>query len=1129
MKTEDFLDILEHRQLISGQIAEKIRAKLGEGKQRLTAKSLLKYLVKKELVSRRDAKQLLETTLSVTNKAESSILGMIPLPEVPAERELKPGQSIVADDVEEEIPVATPVGQESLPPVEPDLGEPLLDPMLVGEATEEASALADADVVSGKKKKKRRRKKGRKENEWDSPLLLIGGGALVALLILGALIWYLLSRENADQILKEASEYFDGGSYTQSIKQYERFVEGFPKHPHISSAKVRLGMARLWKATEGSSDYANALKTAQQVLGEIENEESFPEAQEDLASLLPKIATGLAEQAEKGEDLDLIKERVDQATQTLSLCVNTKYIPKTFRNDPVLDEVKATLARVERRRQQNVDLQKGLQEIDEAIGQLDITKAYAIQKSLIGKHPGLLVDETLAAKVREISQAEKSVVKFVAEQQPAETEARESNIVASLVLAERRGPAAAGEPGNVAVTIDGAVYGLNAKDGSVLWRQFLGLESQTAPVPLDGGDFLVVNAGHQELLRLAGPTGELVWRQTLGAPLNRPVVAGEQILVTSTSGKMFVLEKASGALVGYVEFGQSICVPPAVDRSGKRIFVIGEHSSFYTLDADDMHCMEVFYLGHAKGSIATAPVAILNKVAVAEITGVATSQLRLLGTNETGAVTTEVEIGTGRLKGLVNTPLQLENRRLVMLTSRGEVAVFEVGTGDGSTALTLLAKRDAVGRKPVARFGVVDEGHVWVGGTQLSKLAIVPTGGQLPVRDVDRNYSGSIFDHPLQIAGDLIIHVRRPANQAGAIVGAIDNQSGKSSWETHLAVPPAGPPLVDPRGPKITSASATGAVFVLDRQAMARRVQDEGQRDDTWSTSSQPLEAATELAQGQMVFSARQDADQILLFQPEALRNPLRTVPLESKLACPPVAWLDGAAVATRVGQLLLVDPTSGKPACAPFQPPLTPEADYRWLPPVVVGMGNSAQLVLSDGNEKIYLLSRQAEPQPHLVASAESLVGPSPLVSRLATLGNAVLAGTEDGRLIPFQLPELKAAEGIELGAPVVWGPYPAGDRLILATANDELLCTDGSTVVWRRPLPDGLPINHPLTVEGDVFLLWQNSTLTRHRLDNGQPSGSLSLDEPVVAGPVPMGSRLVLSSHDGTLLVVETPEQEE
>ena len=104
MTTEEFLEVLQDRDLVPAAIVTQVRDKVEKGDRRITPKSLLKYLVKKEYVTKRQAKQLLETTLTVTPNAESSILGMAAMPKVPPPEPTR-------QKSEEEIPTIAPVGE----------------------------------------------------------------------------------------------------------------------------------------------------------------------------------------------------------------------------------------------------------------------------------------------------------------------------------------------------------------------------------------------------------------------------------------------------------------------------------------------------------------------------------------------------------------------------------------------------------------------------------------------------------------------------------------------------------------------------------------------------------------------------------------------------------------------------------------------------------------------------------------------------------------------------------------------------------------------------------------------------------------------------------------------------------
>src|SRR5690606_255165 len=104
------------------------------------------------------------------------------------------------------------------------------------------------------------------------------------------------------------------------------------------------------------------------------------------------------------------------------------------------------------------------------------------------------------------------------------------------------------------------------------------------------------------------------------------------------------LNPSTGELLGHVLFSQPLRVPPAANEAGDRLYVVGEHSNLYTLSTRDFSCLGVQYVGHAAGGVVVPPLAVLNKVAVADNSGAETCLLRLLAVNEQGAVNKEVAV-----------------------------------------------------------------------------------------------------------------------------------------------------------------------------------------------------------------------------------------------------------------------------------------------------------------------------------------------------------------------------------------------------------------------------------------------------------------------------------------------------
>jgi hypothetical protein len=1149
MTTDDFIDLLDRRRLVPEKVARQLRAKAAEGDDRITPKSILKYLVKKDIVSRAQAKELLETTLTVNAKVESSILGLVPLVDAP---EPRPAASRPpAPKEREKIPAepASPPPARLRPNIELSDEEPvLLDPIpsnsgigfgldpssraLLDETPSDPFAGEEVTLADNKprkdKKKRKRAKEDRDKSEWDSPLLLLGGTGLAVLVVAGIVLYWLLTRENADLLLKEANEHFEGGVYSQAIPKYQKFVTDYPGHQDYSHAKVRLGMAELWRDAESQTNSAKALETAQRVVKEIEDEPAFEadkgdgeglsQAKRELSALLTKIATGLAAQAEASEDPQVVGERVEQANAALALTANTKYVPQRLRNDAELAAVRDTLVRVQQRQQRASDLASGLAKMDEAIQKGDTAAAFAVRQGLIKQYPVLREDPSLGEKVLKIAEAERSLVKFVEERKAAETQPASTPVVAELAVADRQGEAVQAE-GAAVVRIDGALYGLKLTDGSLLWRRYVGVNGDSLPLLLESGNVVAADVQSKELVCLNAQTGKLVWRLPLEGTLAAPVLASERLLVASDAGRLYVVEPASGELVGHVQFNQPIHQPPVANEGGKRIYVLGEHSNLYTLSGDDFSCVGVHYLGHAAGGIAAPPIVALNKVIVADNSGSETCHIRVLSTNADGAV--DGEVASHRLTGLVLTPLQRAGRRVAAVTTRGQATVFETSSENDESALIVLAAREPQAREQLAQFALLHEGHLWIAGRQLIKLAILPTGNQLPVRSLERDYRGDSFDYPLQAVGNLIVHVRRPAGQAGVLVAAYD-AGGGPTWETELAAPPAGAPAVDSSGLRITAGSASGAIYLLDREAMTRRVQNQAERAAASSGKMPPMADALALDQGRMVLSAM-GGEKLLHYRPGNPRQSVHVLELPGPLSCPPIAWRDGFVAPIGVGQVLFLSAEDGSPLAAPFQPELQPGREYRWLRPAVVGDGSA--LAVSDGREQLHLVSLESQPQPHLKATASANIGNSPLITHLAAAGSKVFAGNEAGRLVSFALPDLTAADPIDIGGRVDWGPHPITGGVLLSTEARELvLVGDDGAVRWRQPLQHGQPAGAPLVDGESAFVLFPEG-VARISTGDGAEQAFAELGQSAIEGPVAFGPRLVVAAADGTLLVVNRP----
>jgi hypothetical protein len=326
------------------------------------------------------------------------------------------------------------------------------------------------------------------KNVWDSPLMLIGGGALGVILVLFALLFYALTRGTAAEMLSKAEDEYRGGSYSNAIALYEKFLKQYPADPSASLARVRRGMATLRQVTDDGKNPRLGLDTARQVLPEIETEEKFGEARSELATILPDVADGFATQASRAQDSAKKGELVKLAGDALALVNNPAYLPASLRKDReshigrIVDKLKSA----ERGIQQDKDLVAAVEKIATAVEKGNAAAAYQTQTDLLRTYPALAGSPQLVAAIRKVGEKERQLVSTSdGGPEPFKNDLPAGSERVVIAFREPGAPAATNvQP--VFVLVEGAVYGLDSQSGRVLWRRFVGYETTTQPLSVSG-------------------------------------------------------------------------------------------------------------------------------------------------------------------------------------------------------------------------------------------------------------------------------------------------------------------------------------------------------------------------------------------------------------------------------------------------------------------------------------------------------------------------------------------------------------------------------------------------------------------------------------------------------------------
>ncbi len=1142
LTSEEILDSIQQRGLAPDDIIGKLRARVRQRPEETGPTALTSWLVKNNLLTQFQADELL-------NGGETVKRGLPP----------------------ENAPLAEII-DESASPLFGDLG--------YGSAGYGASGLGGLGLGTAARAGTRPKADTAATPTWDSKLMLLGGGALLILMLAAGMLYWLIGRGSGDDAFRLAEEDYNAGNYTQAIEKYNHFLKDYESHSQAGMARVHRGLARMRQLTTRPADWTQALADVEAILQEVRREREFPEARVELASILPRLAEGLVQQAQAQQDAEVLA----QADQAFNLIQNNNYVPQNLRNEEGLRRLEALRAEVQRELDRGRELNTALDEIAAAAARGETATAYAIRRDLVKTYPDLDNNPRLYDALLEVTAAERLGVQYVDEPAQPVTEEPESAVTAVTSLASTSGTAVPGVQGRqVFALASGAAYGLDAATGQLLWRRFVGFDSTFLPqaIGADGSDVILIDAVRSELVRVEAASGKLRWRLPLegGLPLP-PAIAGNTAWIATREGRLYQVDLDTGQSPGYFAFPQPLSTPPVVAASGNVIYQFGQQGSLYILETGQQAgCRNVVYLGHAPDGISAAPLLIEGVYLLAAVnTGARYSQLITFRLEDDGKQA--VPVKGDALDGQVHSPPQREGNAVVVATDSGALYMFAVGDVDAEQPLVLIARQAGSARVPQVPQVRLTAEHLWIADRMLQCYAFQEAAGSFA--PVWQRYRGGVSVQPLQRAGQALIYARREPGKPGVAIAALGAISGEPYWETVLAAPSATGPLVDPQSQTVSAVTTGGALFELPlsqveqgHSAISKPAQ---QVPVDWPLST--TFPVSRFSDGQWVVAIAADGRQLLVATPDGRGRRLDWKPLPDAATFPPVKQYNRLLVPGALGQVFSLLPSTWQADAEPFQPPIENGRRYRWqatlqaatasmsdavdpegapddiapsfsplddTPKATVpqesgnlaranGSGalasaqgetvvNESPFLLAEAGGKLYLLALSYEPIPHLAQLAEAQLE-RPLATPLAAIDGTALAVDEAHRLLAIAYDDLRPRVVAQLDGPPTWGPEPVGKAVLLATEDHRLCCynSDGSER-WQLRLHDGPLAGDPAAVNGDLIVATVGGTLRRLNAATGEEMARADVGEPLARGAVAAGDRLLLTSPDGSLLSARLP----
>jgi hypothetical protein len=705
-------------------------------------------------------------------------------------------------------------------------------------------------------------------------------------------------------------------------------------------------------------------------------------------------------------------------------------------------------------------------------------------------------------------------VKTTADKRAAEQDAAKSPLLVALPwqLLNARLQASAAEASErvVLVNASGAIHALDAGIGQVKWSRYLACSPTDRPlISADSRFAWLVDRQQHELVSLNALTGNLLWRQPLGdAPVGSPLLLEGKIYLTLAKGKLQSFAASSGELQATAKLPQPAASGAIATDDGQQLLQLADEGLLYVLNAADLKCTAVHYLGHDRGAALFQPAVFQRQIVVAAQRGEQTEVL-LVAPDASS-------IKLQRLEGTIGAPLVIASQRLLVSTTHGKLHALE--PGEGNEPLKLVHTLPAAG-PPLLRYlqsspdGIIaaDRGLTQLKFDSADKLQ--PGWTAFPL---------DVFEGSGHVHDQVCVTARYVADQDAHIAAAVNTTDGLAVWQMPLQTPLALLAGEEGSRPVAVSASAIAKLLTLDSTVIDLSAEFKKllSQPSNVNLKSPPLGTFLTIGDEQLLTPPR-GSRELLFVKP--LDFSIRKLKLPGALAGQPAICGQNLLVPLSDGSIHSLNSTSGAATAAPF---LLPTASSTSLTVTALDEAGKEALV-SNGGSTIMKISLLAEPQPHWVEQAAVRLL-EPLVAPPIALTEVVFAADRRGQLQIFSLADLRASQAIDLKGQVTWGPHRAGDCVLFATDLDELWCCDAARQPrWQQPLAKGQPIGLPQVSDNKLIIASASGHVEVRAAGSGDVTASVHLQQPLAGSVLLSGNTLWLSTSCGQVLQIAIPTE--
>ena len=1154
MSPTKLINQLEALGKLDSRIIAKLREQVDSSPKPPKATSILKYLVKKNLITEAEAKKIYKADKLAEKRAEET--------RVASPEELM----VIAEEEEAEIAEVENSLSEVIDPEELSLSKaPRGRKPTYADSFEEmgSSSVVDPPKDSaragdgGSETSHENFRKWDSKNQWTSKWPFIGFGVLLVLIMASTFLAIWFGGVNADKQYEAARVSMKNLTFADAEEKFSNYLKDNPKHKFADDARsfrVQAVMRNQFSAKR----WAETILSAKKLLPELSQQDNnqLVKIRDDVGLMLSESLYHETESAVQLETLGEMETSIKKLNDDYKFIDNPIYLSGTMRKGQrvatFLADIENNIQTVNGLINKEKNYATALVDIKALGGKSETDKAFATYIQLTREYPDLAARDELRTTMQAISKAEQDLVAPLEQATVTETGAVPSPLSASVVLNATVGDEAKGLRGEViSELVDGAIYGFDVGTGEIRWRHFVGLQTPFSPEPFDLDTVIVSDLLRNQVSRIRLNDGAVVWRTLIDEAFFKPTFDEQRVLVTTQSGRIILLDGESGEMVGGAKIPQAANSGGLIAKQAPVMYQPGSYSNLYSISTTDFQCKSVLYLGHYRNSISVPPVSWSGYIILVR-NGGDFADLLVLKPDETGMNLKVNQVISRVTDSQINTPIDINGRRLILFGDEGDIRVLELNPGNEISPVSVLAKEqydtqqnssdpDEKIKSIIANKGT----NIWAAGKGLRRYKVQLSLGQFKNEEVIE--PADVFLSSLTVIDDKLFHVRRRAGSNMASASLVNGKSLVPIWRTDFGGPLGG---VTVKVSGMTAVNNQGDIFDVSANDLAAGV---ATRPIISSEVIETLKFDQLIPYGKNAFvmANSRGAKDLLFYEDGASKSRLFKMGIEpnDNPQQPPITIGENLIVASQQGLISKLDAKSGRIIGSPFLPAVSPGVKVPWHPLVQItetifaAAHSSVQLEDSVMPSMMYFLSAETDDSITKVAQLEF---DQPIISPIVTDGKSVFGVQSDGttdslfRAAIGNQPSIAATQPItqryikgyvpgtkkekETRTETKTGPWLVGDLILLKLDNDTLTCFDTTLQQkWSLPIGNNQISSIPSDISDGLMVVFSDGRLLKLNLEQGTIEKQLELGQPIVGNPKFSENQIIFGGADGTIHMLD------